>query len=204
MGVRWFLPPSSAVYYFTRNPEGTLSKRRRGSAEGEKIWESGDEEEREGGRGDMWHARGGPRPRTWHIPPPRPRRRPSPRWNRTGITHWNHTGITQAAAAAGTHQQQGPRTGVLPIREREEVCTSGVREGCTGVLPIREREEVSPSRRGARRRPLTLGCPRLAVASLAIAGARPRAPHTPRPALALSLLSRCAVRHRAPPFGCAR
>ena len=93
---------------------------------------------------------------------------------------------------------------MLPIREREEVCTSGVREGCTGVLPIREREEVSPSRRGARRRPLTLGCPRLAVASLAIAGARPRAPHTPRPALALSLLSRCAVRHRAPPFGCAR
>ena len=29
-------PPSSAVYYFTRNREGTLSKRRRGSAEGEK------------------------------------------------------------------------------------------------------------------------------------------------------------------------
>ena len=34
-GVRWFLPPSSAVYYFTRNPEGTLSKRRRRVGESE-------------------------------------------------------------------------------------------------------------------------------------------------------------------------
>ena len=87
---------------------------------------------------------------------------------------------------------------MLPIREREEVCTGGVREGCPGVLRC-------PARALPRAAPLTLGCPRLAVASLAIAGAPgPRAPHTPRPALALSLLSRCAVRHRAPPFGCAR
>ena len=82
---------------------------------------------------------------------------------------------------------------MLPIREREEVCTGGVREGCAGVLRC-------PARALPRAAPLTLGCPRLAVASLAIAGAPgPRAPHTPRPALALSLLSRCAVRHRAPP-----
>ena len=101
---------------------------------------------------------------------------------------------------------------MLPIKEREEVCTGGVREGCTGAPYKRERGGVHkrvregctgvllcPARALPRAAPLTLGCPRLAVASLAIARARPRAPHTPRPALALSPLSRCAVRHRAPP-----
>ena len=87
MGVRCFLPPSSAVYYFTRNPKGTLSKRRRGSAEGEKIWESGDEE-REGGRGDICGMRVGV-----HAPPhmAHPAASPSPPPLTALESHWNHT-----------------------------------------------------------------------------------------------------------------
>ena len=134
MGVRWFLPPSSAVYYFTRNPKGTLSKRRRGSAEGEKIWESGDEE-REGGGKEICGMRvgvhatahgtsrrlalaaaprragitleSGPmqRPRPQHWSQKR-RRRP----HRAGIaleSHWNHAGI---ALESGPMQRPHPHT----------------------------------------------------------------------------------------------
>ena len=35
-GVRWYLPPSSAGYYFSQNPEGKLSKEKERSVKGEK------------------------------------------------------------------------------------------------------------------------------------------------------------------------
>ena len=103
---------------------------------------------------------------------------------------------------------------MLPIREREEVCTSGVREGCTGAPYKRERGGVHrrgeggvprcapvPRARTASRRPSHSGVPpsRRRQSRHRVRAGPACATHTPRPALALSLLSRCAVRHRAPP-----